>query len=75
MIGAQLQSVCPAKKGTDHTYNMGIMNDLTMDKTYYTLCAQQVHSLPQGPAGKPVGASLLGHSSLVALCSLAFSQG
>ena len=53
---------------------VGIMNDLAMDNTYYTLCGQHVHSLPQALSGNCARASLSGHSSLVALCSLVFSH-
>ena len=53
---------------------MSVLNDLAMDNTYYMLCAQNMHSLPQGLSGKGGRASLSVHSSPVALCSLAFSQ-
>ena len=53
---------------------MKILNKLATENTYYTLCGQQVHSQPQALSGKCVRASLSGHSSQVALCSLAFPQ-
>ena len=37
----------PAEQGADHTIKMGTLNDLAMENTFYTLCAQPVHSLPQ----------------------------
>ena len=30
---------------------MGILSELAMDNTYYTLCGQQVHSQPQAVSG------------------------
>ena len=36
----------------------GILNELAMDNTYYTLCAQQAHSQPQENApGRPCQAT------------------
>ena len=75
MIGAlQQRFSVPAKPGTDQKINMRILNDMAIDNTYYTLYAQQLHSLPQALSGKRARASLSGHSSLVALYSLACSQ-
>ena len=43
-----------------------------MVNKHNTLCTQSEHSSLQALAGKHLEASLLGHSRLVALCSLAF---
>ena len=63
-----------AKKGADHTIKMNQWTT-SSSTTLTTRCAHntQVHSL-QALAEKRAVASLSGHSCLVALCALAFSQ-
>ena len=50
------------------------MHDMVMFNEYKTLCAPHVQSLLPTLSRKYVMACLSGHSSLVALCSLVFSQ-
>ena len=54
---------------------MKVPYSLAIDNTYYKLCAPHVHSPAQALSGESAKSSLSRHSSLVALCSLAFSQG
>ena len=60
--------ITPNKDGDLGMGNVAVVN------VYKTLCPQPVHFSPKALARKPVEASLSGHSSLVLLCLLAFSQ-
>ena len=60
-------------RGADHT-NIGFLNNLAMDNACYTLCAQHTSASLQALSEKRARASLSGHSSLMALFSLALAM-
>ena len=66
---------CSAKKGADHTKQMGSERTTLPWSTSTKRCALN-QSPPQSKSwqGKPVEASLAGHSGLLALCFLVQSQ-
>ena len=75
MFGAAAIFFCPANTGADHNTKFPLCQRQALYGAKTTSCARKL-STPflQAPAGKRVGTSLLGDSSFVALCSLAFPQ-
>ena len=56
-------------------WNSAVSGECSPTSSAYTLCTHTEHPFPPSLDRETVVASLLGHSCLVALCSLAFSQG